>query len=87
MNTSRRHRSKHYLYKHAPLVLLSEQLVELQGKLLSVEMGPSLEVVRAIQQISRDMHMITFYLRPMKIVATQLITVRVVCDKSRIQGT
>lgn len=49
-------------------------LVELQGKLLSVEMGPSLEVVRAIQQISRDMHMITFYLRPMKIVATQLIT-------------
>ncbi|CAN0071416.1 unnamed protein product, partial [Sphacelaria rigidula] len=49
-------------------------LVELQGKLLSEEMGPSLEVVRAIQQISRDMHMITFYLRPMKIVATQLIT-------------
>lgn len=55
--------------------MVSEQLVVLQGKLLSDEMGPSLEVVRAIQQISRDMHMITFYLRPMKMVAAQLITV------------
>ncbi|CAM9927703.1 unnamed protein product [Ascophyllum nodosum] len=49
-------------------------LVELQGKLHSSDDCPSLEVVRAIQQISRDMHMITYYLRPMKMVAIQLIT-------------
>ena len=35
----------------------------------------ALHIVRAIQQISRDMHMITFYLRLMKMVATQLIAV------------
>ncbi|CAM9874342.1 unnamed protein product, partial [Laminaria digitata] len=49
-------------------------LVQLQEQLHSVDDGPSLDIVRAIQQISRDMHMITFYLRPMKMVATQLIT-------------
>eukprot|EP00904_Undaria_pinnatifida_P003259 jgi/Undpi1/12934/HiC_scaffold_7.g02600.m1 len=48
-------------------------LVQLQEQLHSVQNGPSLDIVRAIQQISRDMHMITFYLRPMKMVATQLI--------------
>lgn len=52
------------------------QLVQLQEQLHSEDAGPSLDIVRAIQQISRDMHMITFYLRPMKVVATQLITVR-----------
>ena len=52
------------------------QLVQLQEQLHSADDGPSLEIVRAIQQISRDMHMITFYLRPMKMVASQLITVR-----------
>lgn len=41
----------------------------------SSDAGPSIEVVRAIQQISRDMHMLMFYLRPMKMVAAQLITV------------
>ncbi|CAM9389585.1 unnamed protein product [Ectocarpus sp. 4 AP-2014] len=49
-------------------------LVQLQEQLHSEDAGPSLDIVRAIQQISRDMHMITFYLRPMKVVATQLIT-------------
>eukprot|EP00903_Cladosiphon_okamuranus_P011019 g10407.t1 len=49
-------------------------LVQLQEQLHSEDSGPSLDIVRAIQQISRDMHMITFYLRPMKVVATQLIT-------------
>ena len=58
------------------LVFLPPQLVQLQEQLHSVDDGPSLDIVRAIQQISRDMHMITFYLRPMKMVATQLITVR-----------
>lgn len=50
--------------------------MQLQEQLHSEDAGPSLDIVRAIQQISRDMHMITFYLRPMKVVATQLITVR-----------
>lgn len=56
--------------------IIGKQLVQLQEQLHSEDAGPSLDIVRAIQQISRDMHMITFYLRPMKVVATQLITVR-----------
>ncbi|KAG5177002.1 cora-like Mg2+ transporter protein-domain-containing protein [Tribonema minus] len=47
-------------------------LVQLQGKVQSEKETP-LAVVKAIQQINRDMNMLQFYLRPMKAAVAQLV--------------